>query len=302
MADQGPANLVGWDAQGADLAPGNAQGLRQQDALGDRPRNEAPHGIIPQGPQAAGAVAKQQMPAQAPRLDAAGLARQGAEAAAQRQLPAAQRIVQGPAGREEFQAPICHYSFASLFADPTQDPNHAEAFNVINNFDPNAAAPITAAALKQAIIGTPTPNAFLCCSVIHGTTSRVYVIHSLSRFPMSLTGRASRWDNCIIGFLGDVIEDIALNVIIPDELFDETPNTLVYNPDAFAQAYPDLDIAGLFPRIKANAANQADTIWSRYFMFLPNRFVSLVLDNKGYTPKRIYKILIGNSLDVGCMG
>jgi len=90
---------------------------------------------------------------------------------------------------------------------------------------------------------------------------------------MSLTGRASRWDNCIIGFLGDVIEDIALNVIIPDELFDETPNTLVYNPDAFAQAYPDLDIAGLFPRIKANAANQADTIWSRYFMFLPNRFV-----------------------------
>jgi len=52
-----------------------------------------------------------------------------------------------------FQAPTRHSSFASLFADAASDPHHADAFQVVNSFNPSAAAPLTAVALKQAILG-----------------------------------------------------------------------------------------------------------------------------------------------------
>jgi hypothetical protein len=97
-----------------------------------------------------------------------------------------------------FQAPIRHCTFASFFADPTTDPNHNEAFNIVNSFDPSSAAPLTPAALKQSIIGNPEPNTFLCCAAIHGNAPRVYLVHSLSRYPTSLTGRVTPWDNRII--------------------------------------------------------------------------------------------------------
>ncbi len=69
------------------------------------------------------------------------------------------------------------------------------------------------------------------------------------------------------------------NVLLPEEIFDDI-NTLVLNPDTFAQEYPNLDIGALFPRVRANAAENAEEIHSRPLMYLPARFASLVIDNK----------------------
>jgi hypothetical protein len=79
-----------------------------------------------------------------------------------------------------FQAPLRHRTFASLFADPTRDPNHQDAFRVVENFDPTINAPLTAGALKQALIGLTMPNVFLCCATLHDNVTKIYVVHSIS--------------------------------------------------------------------------------------------------------------------------
>jgi hypothetical protein len=91
--------------------------------------------------------------------------------------------------------------------------------------------------------------------MLHGNGSKIYVLHSLSRCPLSLTGRPTPWDDWIIGFLGDVVGDTALNLILPEEIFDETPEMLVYNIDALNQELPGLDVNALFHRVHTNANN-----------------------------------------------
>jgi hypothetical protein len=199
-----------------------------------------------------------------------------------------------------FQAPTRHSSFASLFVDAASDPHHADAFQVVNSFNPSAAAPLTSAALKQAILGQTTPNTFLCCATLHGNGPKIYVLHSLSRYPLSLTGQPTPWDDRIIGFLGDVVGDTALNMILPEEIFDETPETLVYNMDTLNQELPGLDMNVLFPRVRANA-NNAVTRRSRFLAYLPTQFASLILDNKGYSVKRVWTTLIQRFQDDNCL-
>jgi hypothetical protein len=160
-----------------------------------------------------------------------------------------------------FQAPLRHRTFASLFADPTRDPNHQEAFWVVENFDPTINAPLTAGALKQALIGLTMP-VFLCCATLHDNVTKIYVVNSISRYPRALTGRATPWDGQLIGFLGDTVGDMVLNVVLPETLFDEVTDTLVYNAETFAQELPNLALANLFPRVHANAADNATGLQS----------------------------------------
>jgi len=199
-----------------------------------------------------------------------------------------------------FQALTRHNTFALLFADATADLNHANAFRVVDSFDPNNEAPLTAAALKQAVIGQQAPHTFLCCTSLNGNVPKIYLVHSLSRYPMSLTGQPTPWDNRIIGFLGDVVGKSALNAILPEEIFDTTAETFVYNTATLNQALVDLDDAALLPRVRKNA-NNAVTQQSRYLAYLPTRFTSLVIDNKGYTVRQMCGILMQQCQDKGCL-
>jgi hypothetical protein len=138
-----------------------------------------------------------------------------------------------------FQAPTRHSTFTSLFADAMADPNHTDAFRVVDSFDPNNEVPLTAATLKQVIIGQQAPHTFLCCTSLNGNVPKIYLVHSLSCYPMSLTGQPTLWDNRIVGFLGDVVGESALNVILPEENFNTTAETLVYNTATLNQALVD---------------------------------------------------------------
>jgi hypothetical protein len=117
---------------------------------------------------------------------------------------------------------------------------------------------------------------------------------------MSLNGRPTPWDNHIIGFLGNIVGDTALNVILPEEVFDVTAETLVYNLDTLTQELPGLDNAALFPRVRANA-NNAVSRRSHFLAYLPPRFASLVVDNKGYTVKQIWTVLTQCFQDENCV-
>jgi hypothetical protein len=205
------------------------------------------------------------------------------------------------AGGAVFQAPVRHRTFASLFADPASDPNYNHALEIVNRFDPSNAAPLTEAALKQALLGQSTPYTYLCCASLHGNVPKLYVVHSLSRYPMSLAGQPTLWDDRIIGFLGEIVGDTAMNVLLPEEIFDELPETLVYTADTLVQELPNLDVAALFPRIRQNAANEAALRRSRFLTYLPTRFANLILDNKGYTPKQVLYIHIQQFQAEGCM-
>ena len=136
--------------------------------------------------------------------------------------------------------------------------------------------------------------------MLHGNGSKIYVLHSLSRCPLSLTGRPTPWDDWIIGFLGDVVGDTALNLILPEEIFDETPEMLVYNIDTLNQELPGLDVNALFHRVHTNANNAVP--WrSRFLTYLPTQFASLILDNKGYSGKRVWTTLIQHFQDDNCL-
>lgn len=262
----------------ADLQPAIRQG--EADAAAAQPIAVAAHAANPRG-------APRPIANQAPIADQAQIIAG---------LPAAVPGGNMPA----FQAPARHNTFASLFADNAADANHADAFQIVNNFDSSAAAPLTAAALKQAILGQQSAFAFLCCATLHGNVPKIYVLHSLSRFPVSLAGRPTPWDNRIVGFLGDIVGDAVLNVLVPETIFDETPETSVYNMETLTNDLPALAEDALFPRVRANAAN-AVTRQSRYLTYLPTRFASMILDNKGYSAKRIWTILVQRFQDDDCL-
>jgi len=99
-----------------------------------------------------------------------------------------------------FQAPMCYRTFASLFADPAVDPNYERASEIVTRFDPANAAPLTAVALKQSLLGQLTPYTYLCCASLNDNAPKVNVVHSLSRYPMSLAGQLTPWDDGIVGY------------------------------------------------------------------------------------------------------
>jgi hypothetical protein len=266
----------------ANLQPAINTGTRQ-DAAPPLPVTNASQGagqalaLGPQGALAAAAVA--------------GAVRPGPQAAA--------AAVGPPAAI--YQALVRHRTFASWFADPGSNPNHQDAFQVVSNFDPLSVTPLTVAALKQAILGRTPPNTFLCCTSIHGTVPKVYLIHALSGYPRALTGRTTPWDNKIIGYLGGVLSNSIVNVVLPETIFDETPNTLVLNAETLIQELPNLAADALLPRVRANDADNAVQRRSRFLTYLPTRFAPLLLNNKGYIPKRVWDILVQRFQEEGCM-
>ena len=96
------------------------------------------------------------------------------------------------------------------------------------------------------------------------------------------------------------VGESALNVILPEEIFDTTQETLVYNTATLNQALVDLEDGVLFPRVRANANNTV-TQQSCYLAYLPTRFASLVIDNKGYTVRQMCVTLMQRCQDEGCL-
>jgi len=91
-------------------------------------------------------------------------------------------------------------------------------------FDPMNNDPVAAEALLDMAVGNPNlPNAYLCCTTLHGNGRPcVYILHSMSKYTPSMDGRVMPWDSSIFCFLGDVLNGSALTVAVPTTLFMTT--------------------------------------------------------------------------------
>jgi hypothetical protein len=116
--------------------------------------------------------------------------------------------------------PQAHRSFSSFYNDVTKDPLRARAAAVVQRFDAGANA-LRADDLMQTILGSTTPNKFLCCTSLHATGGhKIYILHALSRFPVALDGTTTPWDNRIFCCLGEVLQDTVMTVAIPATTFE----------------------------------------------------------------------------------
>jgi hypothetical protein len=154
---------------------------------------------------------------------------------------------------------------------------------ILDRFNAAVPAPQAVETLMEAVLGNPSvPNTFLCLAALNGTACyRVYVLHTLSKYTPTLDGNPTPWDNCIFGFLGDVLKNTTASVIIPNTAFSIVQG-LEYNEAQFTAELSLLPQGDLFPRLAANNQDGVP-ILTHYLMFIPTEYAPLLLDNKGYT-------------------
>jgi len=182
-------------------------------------------------------------------------------------------------------------SFASLYSDPNCDPLWDSAAAIMQRFDPMQAAPLDTSTLLALIAGDPSrPRVYLCCAAVHNAP-RIYLVHMLSRYPPAIDGRVTPWDNRICGYLGDVIRESPVNVLLPDSIFDIQAPTLVYDEDTLTQELPNLANDAFFPRGRVQNGNVIE-VQTRQLMYLPTRYAPLLIGNMGYTPLEVWGKLL----------
>jgi hypothetical protein len=74
-------------------------------------------------------------------------------------------------------------------------------------------------------------------------------------------------------------------------MFRETPQVMVYNDAALAEEVPNLANDSVFPRL-AQAHPEALPIRTRYVMYLPSKYVPLMLKERGLTLKGAWARLV----------
>jgi hypothetical protein len=159
-------------------------------------------------------------------------------------------------------------------------------------FDAMAQEPAAAGNLLEAALGnTNSPSLFLCCASMHGGgRPRVYLLHTLSKYPTALDGAPTPWDGRIFGFLGDLIQVSAMTVAIVSTAFNVIMGP-VYDEARLLTELPSLDVSDLFLRVTATTAGTT-VLQSHHLMYLPPKYAPLMLDNRGVTIKQAWERLI----------
>jgi len=184
-----------------------------------------------------------------------------------------------------------HRSFASLYSDQNCDPLWDSAGTIMQRYDPMRADPVGAAALMASISGDPSrPGTYLCCSTVHNTP-RIYLVHMLSRYPPAIDGRETPWDNHIFGYLGDLVQDQPIHVLLPDTIFEIMAPVNVYDEETLAQELPHLANGTFFSRGRVQQDNVIP-ITTRQLMYLPTKYAPLLISNQGYTPQEVWGRLL----------
>lgn len=188
--------------------------------------------------------------------------------------------------------PVRHRSFASFYADTLRDPFRDRYASILRCFDAVGPDSQDSDTLLQVVLGSlNAPMAFLCCATLAGSP-RIYVIHMPTKYTPAIDGRPSPWDNRLFAFLGELIRDNPMTVAFPASGFELVPNNVwIWNDATLTVELQNLADAQLFPKQNANAANSIARR-TRRLMYLPSKYVPLLLNNKGYTPKQAYEILL----------
>ncbi len=142
--------------------------------------------------------------------------------------------------------------------------------------------------LEQAAGAGAIPQAFLCCS-LRQQRVRIYCLHLPSKYIGALDGRITPWDGKVFAFVGDVSHNTATTVQLPDNAFRAFINVRVKTTDYMVTHLDELTDMG-FPVVQGNDP-ESEVISTRQMMYLPARYVPLLLDSAGYSIRDVWEIL-----------
>jgi hypothetical protein len=146
------------------------------------------------------------------------------------------------------------------------------------------------------------PHAYLmCCSLTPNTVGHSVVVHSLALAPQRMGFPATQWVNRVFGFVGEVLgpttgAGLINTVEFPLDAFHLAGNGGAHHlnvPTAeilTAAFAADPDVATVGPFV-ANTPG-TDTIRTRTCMFVPTKYVHIVLDRR-LTPRQLWEQLVG---------
>jgi hypothetical protein len=174
-------------------------------------------------------------------------------------------------------------TFSQLYSDETLDPCKGQYARIMHRFDPAHPNAIQGnILLDQALGAGAIPQAYLCCSSSRRGT-RIYCVHMPSRFAGTVDGHITLWDNNLYAFLGEVTQGVASIITFPTTAFNlvervpaRTTENILQNLASIINGHDAL------PPVAQNEAQAIETT-TRFLMYLPPRYMPLLLDSRGYT-------------------
>lgn len=118
----------------------------------------------------------------------------------------------------------------------------------------------------------------------------MYVLHLPACFTGALDGHITPWDNNLYAFLGEVTQGMATTVAFPTTAFNEIENVCIRSADYILQNLGAIHGTEGFPPVPPNDP-LTEEVSTRYLMYLPAKYVSLLLDASGYTIKQVWETL-----------
>jgi hypothetical protein len=183
-------------------------------------------------------------------------------------------------------------TFSELFADPDTDPFHVQYRQIMQRFA-GTNDQVTPARLMEQCVGTAgmVPQAFLCQRHF-----RIYCVHNISKYQPAFDGSITPWDDGIFGFLGEITANYCASVRLPPKVF--TPIQMrTYSAIYMQNNLDDLDEAsGLFEVPPPDHADSS-IVTVRGLMMLPAPYVPLLIQDRGYTPKEVWNLLVPLMVD-----
>jgi len=182
-----------------------------------------------------------------------------------------------------------HQSFGAFYGDASLDPCSGDYTRIMDRFDPEVNPAISHVTLLERAIGSgPVPQAYLCC-VERSQQTKIICLHLPSKYTGSLDGRQTPWDGISFAFLGEVTQGQATTVILPDTAFRATGNIRAKTADFIMANIDTIGAYGWEP-IAADEPDATQVV-TRTMMYLPARYVPLLLNPSGYTLRQTWEVL-----------
>jgi hypothetical protein len=116
----------------------------------------------------------------------------------------------------------------------------------------------------------------------------------------ALDGQLMPWDGLTFAFIGDVIQGQATSVILPENTFWTVHNIRARSIDYIMTHLEDFGAYGL-PYPTANEP-EANPVTTKTIMYLPAKYVPLILNSTGYTLRQLWEILYPAIVDANDLG
>lgn len=159
----------------------------------------------------------------------------------------------------------------------------------MERFDPEVNAAIShVMLLKQAVGSGAVPQAYLCCAVCQQQI-RIFCLHLHSKYTSALDGQTTLWDGVSFAFLGDLVHGMVTTVMLPGNAFRVVGNIWAKTADYMVTNLVMIAENGFEPVPQDEA--DATIVSTRRLMYLPARYVALMLDPAGYTLKQAWEVL-----------